>query len=297
MSLLSSIGTRFLDYLKVLPLYCLPQHGLTSIVYKLTRIENKTFKNFIIRNFITLYNVDMDQAIWPSEEDYPSFNSFFTRYLKPDARSWKKDKNLILSPVDGVVSQIGTIDENKLVQAKGIDYNLNRLLANDVDAVKVFQDGSFTTLYLSPRDYHRIHMPVSGKLIKTTYVPGDLFPVNTASVRTVDQLFARNERFISLFETELGLMAQIMVGATFVGSMETVFAGQITPTKHREVSIKEYDDEEETIFQLNQAEEFGHFNMGSTVILLFEKDKIIWDEELKENNAIQVGQVIGKVNN
>ncbi len=235
----------------------------------------------------------MSQAIWPSEEDYSTFNAFFTRHLKPDARSLKKDKSVILSPVDGAVSQIGIINSDKLIQAKGIDYSLTQLLANDVEAVKTFHDGNFTTLYLSPRDYHRIHMPVRGKLIKTIFVPGDLFPVNSASVRTVDQLFARNERFISLFETELGLVAQIMVGATFVGSMETVFAGQITPTKHREISIKEYEEEEKTI-QLNQAEEFGHFNMGSTVILLFEKDKITWEEKLKENDPIQVGQVIGK---
>jgi phosphatidylserine decarboxylase len=279
------------DYIKILPLYCLPQHGLTAIVYRLTRIEYKPWKNFVIKTFVKLYNVDMSQAIWPSEEDYSCFNAFFIRNLKPDARSWEKDKNNILSPVDGAVSQVGSIYKNKLIQAKGIDYSLSRLLANDENTVKRFQDGSFTTLYLSPRDYHRIHMPVSGKLIKTIFVPGDLFPVNTASVRTVDQLFARNERFISLFETELGLVAQIMVGATFVGSMETVFAGQITPTKHREIITKEYGDENKTI-QLNQAEEFGHFNMGSTVILLFEKEKITWSEDLKEDDVINVGQMI-----
>lgn len=289
MSLLSSMGTRLLDHIKVLPLYCIPQHGLTAIVYKLTRIENKRWKNFLIKTFVKYFKVDMSQAIWPGAEDYSSFNAFFTRHLKPDARSWKKDKNLILSPVDGAISQIGVINNDKLIQAKGIDYTLTRLLANDVDVAKRFQEGSFTTLYLSPRDYHRIHMPVTGILIKSTFVPGDLFPVNTSSVRTVDNLFARNERFISLFETDSGLMAQIMVGATFVGSMETVFAGQITPTKHREISIKEYEDK---IIQLNQAEEFGHFNMGSTVILLFEKDKITWDESLKENDPVQVGQLI-----
>ncbi|HIF50298.1 MAG TPA: phosphatidylserine decarboxylase [Thiotrichaceae bacterium] len=294
MSLLSYVVTKIIDYIKVLPLYCLPQHGLTAIVYRLTRIEHKAWKNFVIRTFVKLYKVDMNQAIWPSEEDYSSFNAFFIRNLKPDARSWKRNKNNILSPVDGAVSQIGYIYKNKLIQAKGIDYSLERLLANDEYAVERFQDGNFITLYLSPRDYHRIHMPVSGKLIKTIFVPGNLFPVNTSSVRTVDQLFARNERFISLFETELGLVAQIMVGATFVGSMETVFAGQITPTKHRQISIKEY---EETPITLNQAEEFGHFNMGSTVILLFEKNKIIWSEDLKENDPIQVGNLIATVSN
>lgn len=295
MSLLSSAITRIIDYIKVLPLYCVPQHRLTGIVYKLTRIEHKAWKNFLIKTFVKYFKVDMNQAIWSNEEDYSSFNAFFIRNLKPDTRSWKKDRNNILSPVDGSISQIGPIYKDKLIQAKGIDYSLERLLANDENSVERFQDGSFTTLYLSPRDYHRIHMPVSGKLIKTIFTPGTLFPVNTSSVRTVNQLFARNERFISLFETEPGLVAQIMVGATFVGSMETVFAGQITPTKHRKISIKEYEDTDKPV-TLNQTEEFGHFNMGSTVILLFEKDKITWSEELKENDAIQVGQVIGKVN-
>lgn len=289
MSKLKSIACKTLDYIKVLPLYCLPQHGLTSIVYKLTRIEFKPWKNFIIRNFIKIYDVDMQQAIWPSAEDYSSFNAFFTRHLNPDARNWKKDNNAITAPVDGAISQIGVINHDRLIQAKGIDYSLARLLANDINAVETFQDGHFTTLYLSPKDYHRIHMPISGKLVRSIFVPGDLFPVNTASVRTVNQLFARNERFISLFETEIGLMAQIMVGATFVGSMETVFAGQITPTKNKEITIKEYDGE---VITLNQADEFGHFNMGSTVILLFEKNKIAWDEQLKENDPIQVGQKI-----
>lgn len=289
--MLKSIITRLLDYIKALPLYCLPQHGLTAIVYKLTRIENKTWKNNLIRIFIKLFKVDMQQAIWSSEEDYSCFNAFFTRHLKPGARNWKKDEKNILSPVDGAVSQIGKINNHKLIQAKGFDYSLKRLLANDEEAIKHFKNGCFTTLYLSPKDYHRIHMPVSGKLIRSIFVPGDLFSVNSASVRTIDQLFARNERFISLFETELGLMAQIMVGAMFVGSMETVFAGQITPTQHREISIKEYEEES---ISLEQAEEFGHFNMGSTVILLFEKDKISWAEGLKENNPIQFGQIIAQ---
>lgn len=289
--MLKRIITRLLDYIKALPLYFLPQHGLTAAVYKLTRIEKKAWKNFLIKVFIKLFKVDMEQAIWPTEKDYSCFNAFFTRHLKPDARNWQIDKNTILSPVDGAVSQIGKINKDKLIQAKGFDYSLKRLLADDKKAIERFKDGSFTTLYLSPRDYHRIHMPISGKLIKTIFVPGKLFSVNNASVRTIDQLFARNERFISLFETELGLMAQIMVGAMFVGSMETVFAGQITPAEQREIQIKNYEENSPT---LNQAEEFGHFNMGSTVILLFEKDKITWLEELKEDKPIQVGEIMAK---
>ena len=292
MALLTSAGTRILDYIKVWPLYCLPKHAMSRIIYCLTRIEFKPWKNFLIKTFVVFFDVDMNQAILSKPEDYSSFNSFFIRKLKPDARNWKKDKNLILSPVDGAVSQLGKISNGKVIQAKGMNYTLDRLLANDAMNVNQFQEGYFATLYLSPRDYHRIHMPVTGRLIKSIYVPGALFAVNTASVRTVDQLFARNERFISIFETGLGLMAQIMVGAIFVGSMETVFSGQITPTQNRELTINEYKDNE---VMLNQGDEFGHFNMGSTVILLFEKDKLAWSEDLNENDAIQVGQVIGKV--
>ncbi len=284
----TSITTLISDAIKVWPLYCLPKHFLSSLIYKLTRIENKAWKNFLIKQFIAFYKIDMEQAICSNAEDYASFNAFFTRNLKPDARNNKQDSKLILSPVDGFISQIGNIDEGRLIQAKGKKYNLSSLLANDASASQ-FKSGSFTTLYLSPRDYHRIHMPVSGKLIRSLYVPGDLFPVNTASVRTVDRLFARNERFISLFETEFGLMAQIMVGAIFVGSMDTVWLGQITPTKNREINIKEYKD---ATIKLNQTDEFGHFNMGSTVILLFEEDKLNWLDDLKENDAIQVGQIL-----
>lgn len=283
---------RVIDYIKVLPQYCLPKHGLTSIIYKLTRIRHKAWKNFLINTFVKVYKVDMKQAIWPTAHDYSSFNAFFTRELQPSARNLMIDQQNVLSPVDGAIYQIGGIDSDNIFQAKGKQFSLEALLANDVDMVKHFINGHFATLYLSPRDYHRIHMPVTGKLIKSTYVPGDLFAVNNPTTRTIDGLFARNERFISIFETELGLMAQIMVGALFVGSMETVFAGQITPTKHREITIKNYDDDKP--ITLKQGDEFGHFNMGSTVILLFEKDKMKWLKEMKANQAIQVGQVLGK---
>jgi phosphatidylserine decarboxylase len=291
MTLFTTLKTRIFDALKVWPLYCLPKHALSRIVYRLTRIEHIGWKNFLINSFIALYKIDMSQAIWHDAKDYASFNAFFTRKLKPDVRHWQKDSSLVLSPVDGFISQIGNINDARLIQAKGKTYSLASLLANDLPMAEQFSNGAFTTLYLSPRDYHRIHMPVSGKLVKSIYVPGELFPVNTASVRTVDSLFARNERFISLFETDSGLMAQIMVGAIFVGSMETVWAGQITPTDQRQLRIEDHTDSN---IVLNQADEFGHFNMGSTVILLFEKESISWLDSLHESNPIQVGQILGK---
>lgn len=287
----SSIGTRIIDAIKVWPQYLIPQHSLSKVMYWLTRIQFKPWKNLLINVAVMLYKVDLTQASRESAKDYVSFIDFFTRQLKQGARTWHLDKTNILSPVDGAISQIGKLEANNIIQAKGKTFKLDTLLANDTDAVAKLTDGLFTTLYLSPRDYHRIHMPVKGTLIRSIYVPGDLFAVNNATVRTVDNLFARNERFISIFETDLGLMAQIMVGAIFVGSMETVWLGQITPTNNRELTIREYNDNPIT---LEQGQEFGHFNMGSTVILVFEKDSLSWLDNLKAGDGIQVGQELGK---
>ena len=283
---------KILDYIKVWPQYLIPQHTLSKGMYWLTRVQFKPWKSFLIKLVVKLYNVELEQAERKTTDDYISFNDFFTRHLKQSARTWHLNKSNILSPVDGAISQIGKMEANNLIQAKGKTYTLDTLLANDADTIDRLSDGFFTTLYLSPRDYHRIHMPVRGKLIKSIYVPGDLFAVNNATVRNVNNLFARNERFISLFETDLGLMAQIMVGAIFVGSMETVWLGQITPPYTRQLIIREYKDNPVI---LEQGQEFGHFNMGSTVILLFEKDKLSWLANLDENDPIQVGQVLANV--
>jgi len=263
-------------------------------MYWLMRVRCKPLKNLIINQFINLYNVKLNEAERESVDKYVSFNDFFTRHLKKSARTWSLNGSSILSPVDGTISQIGKLDNNKIIQAKGKTYTIDTLLANDVDTIAKLNDGFFTTLYLSPKDYHRIHMPVRGKLIKSIYVPGNLFAVNNATVRNVDNLFSRNERFISIFETDLGLMAKIMVGAIFVGSMETVWLGQLTPPYIHQLDIREYK-EEPVVFK--QGEEFGHFNMGSTVILIFEKKYLRWITSLKSDDSIQVGQELGKVIN
>ncbi|MFT5395233.1 MAG: phosphatidylserine decarboxylase [Gammaproteobacteria bacterium] len=294
MSETSATGSRIMDCIKVWPQYLIPQHSLSKLMYWLTRIQFKPWKNLLINQVVRLYNVELNQAERESADDYISFNDFFTRHLKQSARTWNLNKSSILSPVDGAISQIGKLDNNNIIQAKGKTYTLDTLLANDTDTIAKLSDGFFTTLYLSPRDYHRIHMPVRGKLIKSIYVPGNLFAVNNATVRNVDNLFARNERFISIFETDLGLMAQIMVGAIFVGSMETVWLGQITPPYTRQLDIREYKDNPVI---LEQGQEFGHFNMGSTVILVFEKECLSWLTDLKASDAIEVGQELGKVNN
>ena len=278
-----------LKQLKITLLHCLPQHALSRLVYLLTRIEFKPFKNLLIRLFIHAFHVDMSIAEQENPDDYKSFNAFFTRKIKKGVRKKITDDNFILSPIDGAISQIGHINKYQLLQAKNKNYTLEQLLGGDSDLADDFLNGSFATLYLSPRDYHRIHMPVTGRLIKSIYVPGNLFPVNQIGVENVEQLFSRNERFISIFETRLGLMAQIMIGAVLVGSMETVWLGEITPSKKRELTVTEYT---ENPIKLNQGEEFGRFNMGSTVILLFQKEKLSWLPDIKKDHPIEVGQLL-----
>lgn len=279
------------NYLLTLPQYLLPQHTLTGLVYRLTRIELRWFKNLLINLFIMIFKVNMQEAEKPFADHYTSFNRFFTRELKPGSREWSVDADSVLCPVDGSVSQLGHIDELHVFQAKGKDYSVEQLLAGEQQLCERFRRGQFATLYLSPRDYHRIHMPVSGKLVKTIYVPGKLFAVNNAAVTTVDGLFARNERFISIFDTPLGYMAMVMVGALFVGSMETVWAGQITPATERILTSRSFENEE---VSLEQGQELGRFNMGSTVIMLFEHDRIRWLNTLQAGDKIQVSQQLGE---
>lgn len=280
-----------MDLLKVLPQYLLPQHTLTALMYRLTRIQHPYWKNIIINAFIRSFNVDMAEACFPVADDYQSFNDFFTRKLKAGARHWHNNTQHILSPVDGAVSELGEIKNETVFQAKGKLYSLSQLLANDLPTAKRFRHGCFATLYLSPRDYHRIHMPLTGHLLQTRYIPGKLFAVNNSTVRTINALFARNERLVSLFKTDAGHMALIMVGAFFVGSMETIFAGEITPRRHRELETIDYANQNIT---LKQGSEFGHFNMGSTVILLFEENRMDWLSEFCSGTTIQVGQQLGQ---
>lgn len=281
------------DLLKTSPQYLLPQHLLSRIMYRIARWRWQPWKKTVIRIFISHYNVDMSLAEQSDPEVYICFNDFFTRSLKSQLRPIDESPLSIASPVDGSVSQLGQIDKHALVQAKGKFFNLQTLLANDLDSVNHFTGGSFATIYLSPRDYHRIHIPLDAKLLKMTYVPGDLFSVNDSTAQVVDQLFARNERVICLFQTRFGLMACILVGAIFVGGMETVWHGQITPAATRELRSWHYDDDTGIQTTFVKGEELGRFNMGSTVILLFEPGRINWTDKLQPGHAVQMGQVIG----
>jgi phosphatidylserine decarboxylase len=281
------------DQLKTSPQYLLPQHFLSRLMYRIARWRWQLWKKTVIRIFIRYYDVDMSLAEQSDPEEYSCFNDFFTRRLKSQLRLVDNSPMSIASPVDGSVSQLGQIDKHALVQAKGKYFSLQALLANDVDSVSHFTGGSFATIYLSPRDYHRIHIPLDAKLLKMTYVPGDLFSVNDSTAQVVDQLFARNERVICLFQTRFGMMACILVGAIFVGGMETVWHGQITPAARRELRSWHYGDDPGIQTNFVKGEELGRFNMGSTVILLFEPGRINWADKLQPGHTVQMGQVIG----
>jgi phosphatidylserine decarboxylase len=276
------------DRLFVFILKLLPQHLLSRGIYMLTRWDWPPFKNAFIRLFIRLFKVEMQEAATPWPEDYPTFNAFFTRTLRQGARPICEDGQLAC-PADGRLSAFGDIRHGQLLQAKGMDYSLEELLGGDKGLAERFTDGSFATVYLSPKDYHRVHMPLSGSLQETLHVPGRLFSVNAATARTLPRLFSRNERVVTVFETEIGPMAVILVGAIFVGCMDTVWAGTLAPADLR---ISRWPEPEQKV-QLARGEEMGRFNMGSTVILLFAKDALDWGQDLREGQKVRMGEALG----
>lgn len=281
---------RILDWLRVAPQFILPRHRLTAIVHLLARCRLNSVKNSFIRVFIAMFRVDMSLSEHRSPDDYEHFNAFFTRSIRKELRPLPGDADAICSPVDGTVSQSGLIDAGDIFQAKNRFYSLDKLLANDTELVPCFSNGCFMTLYLSPGDYHRVHMPCNGRLQCMTYVPGDLFAVNAHTVRVVKNLFTRNERVISLFDTDRGPMALIMIGAIFVGSMETVWDGVITPASRREMKTTDYPEKP----FLQRGEEMGRFNMGSTVILLFPENTVQWQDNNPAGKRVIMGETIGR---
>ena len=278
------------DRLFALLQYSLPHHFLSRIMLRLTRSRG-LFRRLFTPWFIRHFNIDMSQAREPDWRCYENFNQFFTRELRPDARPVQAEENDLICPVDGSVSQAGAIQTDRIFQAKGHDYSLDALLGGNSAWADTFTDGEFATLYLSPRDYHRIHMPITGRLLEVIHVPGRLFSVNPATARTIPALFARNERVVCIFETAIGPMAMVLVGAIFVASIETVWAGVITPPAGTRVRHWDYRDKD---IRLNRAEEMGRFNMGSTVILLFGKKRMHWDEAIRTGATVRMGQRLGR---
>jgi len=283
------------DRLKALIQYPLPHHLLSRLMYRVTRIEWRPFKNAMIRMISQRFNIDISLAKEQDLEFYPHFNSFFTRELKDGVRPIVAGSDTIACPVDGTISQIGPIRDGRVFQAKGHDYSLQALLAGQQHLHDLFIDGQFTTIYLSPRDYHRIHMPLTGKLKEMLYVPGRLFSVSPATTRAIPGLFARNERLITIFETEFGPMAVILVGAIFVAGIETVWTENFGEQMFRRFQHWDYaNDSSLPAVTLEKGGEMGRFNMGSTVILLFGNKQMEWNGALHPEQAVQMGQLIGR---
>lgn len=273
----------------VLLQYLLPHRALSRLVYWATRWTWRPWKDFLISRVVHAYRVDMDQAIVTDPGAYPTFNAFFTRALKPGARPLPVDPRALACPADGKVSQVGPITRGRIFQAKGFDFSVAELLADEADA-KTYADGTFITVYLSPRDYHRVHMPLAGTLRETVHIPGRLFSVAPFSVNAVPRLFARNERLVCHFDGEDGPFVVVLVGAMLVSSVETVWSGLEIPPYASAVTRKDW---RERALRLERGAEMGRFNMGSTVILAMPAGRAAWDRRLAAESPVQVGGSIG----
>jgi phosphatidylserine decarboxylase len=277
--------------LSVTPQYALPQHSLSVLMSRITHCRNSWVKNALLNWFLNNYAVNLNEAESSNPDDYASFNDFFTRALKPGARPIAEHADALISPADGAISQIGAIENDLILQAKGHHYSVQGLLGGDSVQAAQFSGGQFATIYLSPRDYHRLHMPCKGRLTEMAHVPGRLFSVNQITAAHVPNLFARNERVVCFFDTEFGPMALILVGAIFVSSIETVWHGVVTPPTVRQVRRWHYADQH---IELDKGQELGRFNMGSTIIMLFGAQAIRWQHALQSGTALQMGQHIAE---
>ena len=276
------------DRLAVLHQYLLPKSAITAFGGRIASAPAGERTTQLIRWFVGKYGVDMQEAANPDIASYKTFNEFFTRALKPGARPIAAAD--LVSPVDGAVSQLGSIDRDQIFQAKGHHYSTTALLGGDAELAAQFDNGSFATLYLSPRDYHRIHMPCQGKLLRMTYVPGALFSVNPTTARGVPGLFARNERVICVFESVRGPFVLVLVGATIVGSMATVWHGVVNPPRLKEIRTWSYSGKERVT--LKKGEEMGRFLLGSTVVMLFPQGSLAFNEAWLPQQPIRLGEAM-----
>ncbi len=270
--------------------YIMPQLYLTQLAGWFAQQKWGAVTHFVIKVFAKKYNVDMSEAKKENFSDYESFNQFFIRELKDDARKINENPTALCLPADGRVSQIGHIDDERLLQAKGHFFSLSDLLAGDEELVNTFKNGEFATIYLSPRDYHRVHMPCDATLRKMIYVPGDLFSVNPFLAEHVPNLFARNERVICVFDTAFGPMVQILVGATITASMSTVWAGVINPPRTGEIKVWTYQGD--NAIKLTKGQEMGAFQLGSTVINLFQANSVTLAGHLEVDVPVRMGEIL-----
>lgn len=276
------------DRFRVLAQYLLPKQALTVLAGKLAHLRGGALTTGVIRWFVRRYGVDMSEAADPDIASYTSFNDFFTRPLREGVRPLAATD--FICPVDGAISQFGRIEGDRILQAKGHRYSTTALLGGDRDLAARFESGSFATIYLSPRDYHRIHMPCEGRLTQMIYVPGSLFSVNPATVRGVPDLFARNERVVCVFESANGPFVMVLVGATIVGSMTTVWHGTVNPPRSRDICKWRYDDHD---IRLAQGDEMGRFQLGSTVVLLLPQGAVDFSAEWAPARAVRLGEAMG----
>ena len=278
------------DFLFIACQHCLPHHLLSRLTGKLAGCRIAWFKNRLIRWFIKRYQVDMDIAVNPDPDSYQHFNDFFTRALMTGQRPIAEGEKVITCPADGCISQIGQVQQGRIFQAKGQEYSLLELVGGDPALADLFEDGSFATVYLSPKDYHRVHMPLAGKLQTMIHIPGVLFSVNDITAERVPRLFTRNERVICLFTTDVGPMVIILIGAMIVASIETVWAGLVAPQKKQ---VRTWYYTKDGSLTLNKGEEMGRFKLGSTAILLFGKGVATWSAALGAQSAVKMGEAIG----
>jgi phosphatidylserine decarboxylase len=285
------------DRLFVATQFVIPQHFLSRLVYRLTRSRSDSVKNALIKSFMRGFSPDMSDAVRRDPFAYGSFNEFFTRALRPGARPIDPNDSVLVCPVDCAISQIGRLDGSQIMQAKGHYYSLEALLDSgdpQADWASRFANGCFATMYLAPFNYHRVHMPLGGTLCAAWYVPGQLFSVNTATAASVPGLFARNERVVCIFEDGPRLFALVLVGALFVGSIETVWHGEVTPRSPR-TAVELPLDTTRAPLHLQKGEEMGRFNMGSTVILITAPDMIDWLFHMQAGDTVSVGQPLARL--
>lgn len=276
----------------VLLQHLLPKYALTALVYRLSRVQNPGVKNFLITRFVAAYNVDLSEIEASVPDDFATFNAFFTRSLSLSARSIEEDDETLISPVDGTVSAVGPVRRDRIYQAKGKDYSLHELLATDLRDADAFVNGTFATIYLAPYNYHRVHAPLSGRLRAMHYVPGDLFSVNNATVNGVSRLFCKNERLVCHFDTALGPVALIFVGALNVGSISTPWTGEIRPAKRgigEALALPK-----DASLNVQKGDLLGWFNMGSTVILLLPASTVDWQPDFLAGATCRFGSLVAR---
>ena len=285
-----------LDKFKIAMQYAMPKHFISRMVGKLAAAKAGGLTTALIKLFIKQYKIDMSEAKYPDPAHYKTFNEFFTRPLKEGIRPLAEESDIVAHPVDGAISQLGDVVDGQIIQAKGHDYSLQALLGGNEEDTAPFLGGKFATIYLAPKDYHRIHMPVDGTLSKMIYVPGDLFSVNPLTAQNVPNLFARNERLVAIFETEIGPLAMVLVGATIVASIETIWAGTVTPPAGKDVFSWNYPTEGDNAITLKKGEEMGRFKLGSTVILAWGANQAEFLSDQHPETVTRMGTPFAKIN-